>query len=762
LTIALCAVVFAIGASAAAAASCAVPSGYATINAALADTSCDPIIVAAGNYDEQLDITRSVTITGAGSASTTIAPQSKPNELVGIRNGATVELSGFTIRYPLGFYVAGYPSVQNIGVHVYEGASANVHDNVITQIHNDVINGNQTGHCVMVGNNSPASAATLNLHDNTITYCQKQGISVRANSTVTITSNEVAYGNQGDSKDPLDPNIYANNGIVLSSGVTGVIDANNVHDWICTPGAGSGPPCGPDPLNDTQSIGILPFGTQAALTISNNSVHDNDSGLFAYSNGTTPVNITNNTFSDNIGANISVYASNAVLQGNTSSGSQYGLMMFGNPAPAPTDVQLSGGNTITGATVQGAYTDASPTNIVNISGSGNSFDSNGAGIDVSGATTANLTCNWWGSVTGPTIGSNPGGSGDATSANAVYSPWAYNHTTFECGPANPEPSLAFGAASITSGTSTTLSLTLSNTDGAPISEVAGGFVLPAGIHASSIVSNSCGGVVLLGGGANPTFSGSVVPAAGSCVIVFIVTADAAGSYSATVPVGTVTSPRGNSLTAASAALNVAQATVPPIQQVDPIPACLARQLLITDVSQSGRRARVSGYARLKYVGQKAAIRMQMSGSKILGYATIRADGSFTTLVNAPPHRLRYSGRARYQAAIGGGKTLWIKLTRRMNSTLATFSAGKIVVNGSVKTPVVAPAKLAVTVSYQCSGYKTIGYVRVNRRTGRFSGAVATRTDIPVSLVRLRVKVRRSNVGKNVFSTYSIVQPLVLK
>lgn len=47
---------------------CAVPSGYGTIQAALDDSTCDVINVAAGDYVENLVITRSVTIQGAGTS----------------------------------------------------------------------------------------------------------------------------------------------------------------------------------------------------------------------------------------------------------------------------------------------------------------------------------------------------------------------------------------------------------------------------------------------------------------------------------------------------------------------------------------------------------------------------------------------------------------------------------------------------------------------------------------------------------------------
>ena len=56
-----------------AAAACTVPSdSYATIAEAVADPNCDPILISAGTYTENLVIERPVTIHGAGAISTTV------------------------------------------------------------------------------------------------------------------------------------------------------------------------------------------------------------------------------------------------------------------------------------------------------------------------------------------------------------------------------------------------------------------------------------------------------------------------------------------------------------------------------------------------------------------------------------------------------------------------------------------------------------------------------------------------------------------
>ncbi|MDQ4005503.1 MAG: hypothetical protein M3135_04260, partial [Actinomycetota bacterium] len=55
-----------------AAAPCSVPGTHATIQAAIDDSSCNPIDVAAGTFDENIELGRSVEIIGAGTGSTII------------------------------------------------------------------------------------------------------------------------------------------------------------------------------------------------------------------------------------------------------------------------------------------------------------------------------------------------------------------------------------------------------------------------------------------------------------------------------------------------------------------------------------------------------------------------------------------------------------------------------------------------------------------------------------------------------------------
>lgn len=57
----------------AAAQSCAVPGGYSTLQAAVDDSNCAEITLAAGTYTENVTINRSVTIRGAGEGQTLVS-----------------------------------------------------------------------------------------------------------------------------------------------------------------------------------------------------------------------------------------------------------------------------------------------------------------------------------------------------------------------------------------------------------------------------------------------------------------------------------------------------------------------------------------------------------------------------------------------------------------------------------------------------------------------------------------------------------------
>jgi hypothetical protein len=482
-------------------------------------------------------------------------------------------------------------------------------------------------------------------------------------------------------------------------------------------------------------------------------VHANDLGFADYTNTTSTSQVSNNDFVDNLWVNAQVFGVSSVWTDNVISGAPYGLF-FTSVSGTESNVAMTH-NIFRNNSLYAIYADGDA-NSGSLSATENQFVSNGGGSFVAPLTTANMTCNWWGSTTGPTTLSNPTGTGDLVTANAVSSPWAYSPTTYECGPATPIPTLAFGTNAVMAGGTTTLTLTLANSSAQPISNVSGSFTLPGGISISTLNANTCGGTPVFGSGQDVSFSGVQIPGGGNCVIVFDVAAGAAGNYGVTIPAGDIHSPRGDSTTATTASLIVDSAP-----QIDPIPACVGRELLITDVALAGNQVRVKGFARIKYAGQQVALRFQITGNRVVGYATVQSDGSWTTLLNRPARRLINSNSARYQAAIGGGKTSWIKLVRRMGSTNVAYGDGNFYVTGAVNGPLARGQRLNATISSGCQPYKLVAQMPVSSRNGRFSGVVPTKIRKTVVLARLNVRVRHSSRGRTTFSTYSILQPVVI-
>ncbi len=98
------------------AAICHVPSAsYPTITGALADATCDPIQIAAGALTENLEVSRSVSLVGGGSATSTLSGW------VWVR-GATTELTISGLRVDAAAASTGLCHAS--GLHVEGGARA--------------------------------------------------------------------------------------------------------------------------------------------------------------------------------------------------------------------------------------------------------------------------------------------------------------------------------------------------------------------------------------------------------------------------------------------------------------------------------------------------------------------------------------------------------------------------------------------------------------------------------------------------------------
>lgn len=205
---------------------CASGCSATTIQAAMnAATSGDIITVASGTYTEQIVVNKNLTLTGAGSATTIVQAPSVltpdpdgANTLILFTGAITAQLSGFTVQGPV--------NGLNFGIYVRAGANVNIHNNIIKDIRDAPLSGNQIGIAIEVGkypDTAPAvsQVGTATITNNVISGYQKNGISVeKTGSSATITGNTITGAG------PI--TTTAQNGIQIRRGATGTVQTNTI------------------------------------------------------------------------------------------------------------------------------------------------------------------------------------------------------------------------------------------------------------------------------------------------------------------------------------------------------------------------------------------------------------------------------------------------------------------------------------------------------------------------------------------------------
>lgn len=183
--------------------------------------------VAAGTYAEQLDITKDISIIGAGAgqsivqAPSTLPASSEVTSAIVLVHGAGVdaEITGFTITGP---GPSGCGSIR-AGLYVYDGAYANIHNNNIEDIRDNAspVSGCQNGVAISVGRQFWSTTGTATIANNVIVDYQKGAIVVdNTGSNATITGNTITGAGT--------ISITAQNGIQISRGATATLSGNTV------------------------------------------------------------------------------------------------------------------------------------------------------------------------------------------------------------------------------------------------------------------------------------------------------------------------------------------------------------------------------------------------------------------------------------------------------------------------------------------------------------------------------------------------------
>ena len=220
----------------------------------------DTITIAAGTYAEQLIDTKSLTLIGAGSGATFVAPTSLTVDASGqaailtIGGSASVssDISGLTLMGP----VAGITS----GIVVRDGATANIHDDAVKDIRESVVlSGVQRGIAIRVGRAADPTTGHATIANDVITGYQKGGIVVdNVGSDAIITGNTVT----GDG--PTAAN--GQNGIQISRGANATLAGNTVSGNDYTP-------------DSTIATGVLLYQAGTVI-IGSNTLNADEVGLF--------------------------------------------------------------------------------------------------------------------------------------------------------------------------------------------------------------------------------------------------------------------------------------------------------------------------------------------------------------------------------------------------------------------------------------------------------------------------------------------------
>jgi parallel beta-helix repeat protein len=288
-----------------------VPLNYSSIQAAVnAAHAGDTIQISSGTYTEQILISKSLQIKGAGDGTTIIqAPSSLTHDIFGasnvvdITNGSTTKISGLTISGP------GSTTCNSItaGIFVSGGSTLKLTKSTVTDIHDTPAGGCQNGVGIFVGRNAYSTTGHAEISDVKVTNYQKGGIVVDGTgSSAVIKDNQVIWG--------LSPLNIASNGIQVSRGAVATISGNTISGNIC-----SAPSCGPDLVNDAQSTGILVYQSGTKTVINDNHISQNDAGIIVYQ-GSNSVQVQNNDVTSNRFAGIALADGNYKISGNKISG----------------------------------------------------------------------------------------------------------------------------------------------------------------------------------------------------------------------------------------------------------------------------------------------------------------------------------------------------------------------------------------------------------------------------------------------------------
>ncbi len=398
------------------------------------------INVDAGTYEEQLDISKEISIVGAGIGATTIqSPTTLPlffttsannYPIVYVHDAVNPSISNLTID-GMGRGNANYRFV-GVGYWNTGGTISNVH---ITTVRDEPFSGNQHGVSIYAYNNT-SGPYTIDVTNVTIDDMQKTGISLSGDGlTANVTGCTVT--GQGPTA------ITAQNGIQISFGATGTVDNCSVSGIVYT---------GPS----WTASGMLFYLANSVDLIGNSSVTNSQSSIvYQGTNGTIDgvsvvamgaeyeegVSIRDYGYSKsqitdlafrNVQPFEEAYNQSTPLKGMATSVSMDNLTLTGIQYVNSYGVAVwSVGDNITATITNSTITDweigvvaYESGSVADIIATSNTITNNTEGAWSNTVTPISMSNNYWGSYCGPLHAvTNPNGMGNQVSDGIVYEPW---------------------------------------------------------------------------------------------------------------------------------------------------------------------------------------------------------------------------------------------------------------------------------------------------------------------------------------------------
>jgi hypothetical protein len=294
------------------------------------------IHVCAGTYEEQVQIERSVAITGYGAptlklgattanATTTcdkaneeLSPKKPDQDAISICSGKVsiknLNVDAIWPGEPVGPSVScGYNLT---GILVAGGADLTLSGATVTGAAPQKINGCQYGVGVLVGipESGSIGEASATLTSDTIKGYEKNGIAV-AGEGVQAKISKVTVTGAGPTEE------LAQNGIGIQEGATATVTDATISGNVCTE-AGA---CGPDELDQAAGAGLYFLDAAAGSSVKTSTIDENGVGVEAFDAASADPTITDDKIENDLFSAVEIGEGAATVNSDTLTNSDVGI-----------------------------------------------------------------------------------------------------------------------------------------------------------------------------------------------------------------------------------------------------------------------------------------------------------------------------------------------------------------------------------------------------------------------------------------------------